>query len=167
MRAAASGSMSFSMLHCSRKVARKNRRMRSAAGMRLSNSGDMSVSLSCASFERHIRFLQPIRDCAVGTHHVGYAVGQDQLQPVDGGHSEQRIALIDQVENGSNDERDIERPAGHAVGNRTPACELPDRIRTTQKLHRKPPHPPGAQDANGSSFDDLVGAAYSGTRDAW
>src|SRR5262249_52057861 len=121
MRVVAFGSISFSMLHCSRKVARKNRRMRSAAGMRLSNSGDMSVSLSCASFERHVHFLQPIRDCAVSTHHVGYAVGQDQFQPVDGCHSEQRIALIDQVEHGSNDERDIERPAGHPVGYRAPA----------------------------------------------
>jgi hypothetical protein len=42
---AASGRMSFSMLHCSRKMARKNRRMRRAAGMRLSSSGDMGVSL--------------------------------------------------------------------------------------------------------------------------
>src|SRR6516164_6312834 len=131
MRVVASGSISSSMLHCSRKVARKNRWMRSAAGMRLSNSGDMSVSLSCASFERHIRFLQPIRDCAVGTHHVGYAVGQDQFQPVDGCQSEQRIALIDQVENSSNDEGDIERAAGYTLGYRAPACELPDRIRTT------------------------------------
>src|SRR6516164_6189035 len=139
MRVVASGSISSSMLHCSRKVARKNRWMRSAAGMRLSNSGDMSVSLSCASFERYIRFLQPIRDCAVGTHHVRYAVGQDQFQPIDGSQSEQRIALIDEVEHRSDDERDIERPAGYAVGNRAPACKLPDRIRTTRKLHRKPP----------------------------
>src|ERR1700747_3014054 len=131
MRAVAPGRMSFSMLHCSRKVARKNRRMRSAAGMRLSNSGDMSASFSCAPFERYIRFLQPIRDCAVGTHHVGYAVGQNQFQPVDGCHSEQRITLIDQVEHRTNDERDIERPAGYAVGYRAPASELPDRTRTT------------------------------------
>src|SRR5215472_19211239 len=119
MRAAASGRMSFSMLHCSRKVPRKNRRMRSAAGMRLSNSGDMSVSLVM----RFVRASHPL--------YVGYAVGQDQFQPVDGGHSEQCIALIDQVENSSNDEPDIERPAGYAVGNRAPACELQDRIRTT------------------------------------
>src|SRR6266480_378436 len=84
MRAAASGRMSFSMLHCSRKMARKNRRMRSAAGMRLSSSGDMGVSLVMPFFERHVRLLQLIRDCAVGTHQVGYAVGQDHLQPVDG-----------------------------------------------------------------------------------
>src|SRR5215831_8852911 len=131
MRAAAPGRMSFSMLHCSRKVARKNRRMRSAAGMRLSNSGDMSVSLVM----RFVRASHPLSSTdtrrAVGTHHVGYAVGQDQFQPVDGCHSEQRIALIDQVEHGSNDERDIERAAGHAVGYRAPACDLPDRIRTT------------------------------------
>src|SRR5262249_51028480 len=85
---------------------------------------------SRASFERYIRFRQPIRDCAVGTHHVGYAIGQDQFRPVDGCHSEQHIALIDEVEHGSDDERDIERPAGHAVGYRVPVCDLPGRIRT-------------------------------------
>src|SRR5215471_11434403 len=131
MRAAASGSISFSTLHCSRKVPRKNRRMRSAAGMRLSNSGDMSVSLVM----RFVRASHPLSstDTRLRRKYTPRRVriGQNQFQPVNGCHSEQRIALIDQVENGSDDERDIERPAGYTVGNRAPACELPDRIRTT------------------------------------
>src|SRR5258706_10940843 len=86
----------------------------------------------CGPFERHVRLLQLIRDCAVGTHRVGYAVGQDQFQPVDGCHSKHRITLIDEVEHGSNDEGDIERPAGYTVGYRASACEIPDRIYTTQ-----------------------------------
>jgi hypothetical protein len=35
-------------LHCSRKIARKNRRIKSAAGMRLLISGDIGISLGHA-----------------------------------------------------------------------------------------------------------------------
>ena len=41
MLAAALGMINFSMLHCSRKIARNTRRIRSASGTRLSSSGDI------------------------------------------------------------------------------------------------------------------------------
>src|SRR6516164_1679436 len=50
MRAAASGRISFSTPHCSRKTARKNRRMKSAHGMRLSTAGDIDFSLLKSSY---------------------------------------------------------------------------------------------------------------------
>src|SRR5262249_34653482 len=37
--------------------------------------------------KRHFGLLQPVRNCTIGAHHVRYAVGQDQFQPVDGFHS--------------------------------------------------------------------------------
>src|SRR5262249_25194026 len=85
---------------------------------------------SSSPLERRARLLQLIRDCTVGTHRVGHAAGQDQFQPVDGRHSNQRIALIDQIEHGSDNERHIERAALYAVGYRARACEFPDRMRT-------------------------------------
>src|SRR5216683_6741480 len=45
MLAVAFGRINFSMLHWTRKIARKNRRMRSAAGMRRSSSRDIGVCL--------------------------------------------------------------------------------------------------------------------------
>src|SRR5919204_1851596 len=71
MRAAASGRISFSMLHCSRKMPRKNRRTRSAAGMRLSSSGDMSVSLVMLLIRASPLPFPLLRDCAIGAHRVG------------------------------------------------------------------------------------------------
>ncbi len=45
----------------------------------LPNAAARASPWSCASFERRVRLLQLMRDCAVGTHRVGYAVGQDQF----------------------------------------------------------------------------------------
>ena len=36
--------------------------------------------LGCSPFRHYVHLLQLIRDCAVGAHHVGHAVGQDQLR---------------------------------------------------------------------------------------
>lgn len=68
---------------------------------------------------------QLIGNSAVGANEVGNTVGQNDLQPIDGRRAEKGVALIDQVEQGSDDQRDMERAAQNAVGNRALACELP------------------------------------------
>src|SRR5271166_4149389 len=59
---------------------------------------------------------QPIRYRTISRDPVGHDKGQDQLGQVQPSSRYKSVALIDQIENGSDDQRDDERTLRHAVG---------------------------------------------------
>jgi hypothetical protein len=61
---------------------------------------------------------------SVCAYRVGNEVSQDELEPVDRGHAQKGVTLIDHVEHRSDDERDVERAARHAFRYGTDTCEL-------------------------------------------
>jgi len=80
------------------------------------------------SGRRRLVGVEPVRDGAIGTDKIGHQIGQQQLGDVERQPGEHGIALVDQVQNRPDDERDEKRASWHAVRNRiTP--DLPDHLR--------------------------------------
>jgi hypothetical protein len=53
----------------------------------------------------------------ISGHTIGNAIGQGELESIDGLSRNQQVALIDRIENRANEQRNIERAARNAVRN--------------------------------------------------
>lgn len=63
----------------------------------------------------------------VGAHGIGYEIGQNDLEPINGSGTQDNIALVDDIKERSDYNCDIERATRHAIRNSAMASELPFR----------------------------------------
>src|SRR5574337_1933161 len=59
---------------------------------------------------------QAVGDCSIRGNAVWYSEGQNYLGPVDPTIAEERISLIDQIEDRPDNQRDKERSPRHTIG---------------------------------------------------
>jgi hypothetical protein len=65
-----------------------------------------SQALALGTSPDVLRYLQPIGHCTICRDAIGDGIGQDYLRHVNVAIAEQRIALIDEIENCTHDQRD-------------------------------------------------------------
>ena len=74
------------------------------------------------------------RDCTVSAHEVQHKIGQHKLREIEALRRKQRVTLVDQVEDGTDNDRYPYRSLGHTFGESIRTGELP--IHDSQRLRR-------------------------------